>query len=166
VECDGTPVGTLQMPSLTQTGIKVVFQGPLEVTGPQKVWMVDFNVAESFGREAGNSGRWVMSPVIHGADFTFTGTVNLTVELDDGVEQPVGVTFEDYGATLDGDGGPLAADGTKSFEFVFPGDHSLDVTPPAGFTITTEPVLPLDISLASEEVLSQTVTITAIDPVP
>ena len=37
-----------------------------------------------------------MHQVIHGADFTFTGTVELTVELGDGVNRPGGVSVEDF----------------------------------------------------------------------
>ncbi len=42
------------------------FPGALEITGDSKILLVDFSVEESFGREAGGSGRWVMNPVITG----------------------------------------------------------------------------------------------------
>jgi hypothetical protein len=37
--------------------------------GPQKVLLVDFDVAESFGQEGSGSGQWVMHPVINATDF-------------------------------------------------------------------------------------------------
>jgi hypothetical protein len=66
---DGTPCGTtapetLQAPSFAQSGLKVTMAaGALELTGPEKIVLVDFDVAQSFGHEA--SG-WVMHPVVTG----------------------------------------------------------------------------------------------------
>ncbi len=63
----GAPVaGSLQMPSLAQSGLKVTFPSEeLEIEDDQ-VFLVDFEVSQSFGRLAGNSGMWVMHPVITG----------------------------------------------------------------------------------------------------
>ena len=66
---DATPCGTaapgiLQAPSFAQSGLKVTMTaGALELTGPEKIVLVDFDVAQSFGHEA--SG-WVMHPVVTG----------------------------------------------------------------------------------------------------
>jgi hypothetical protein len=56
--------GDLQMPSLAQSGLKVTLpDDALEIGDDDVVTLViDFDVAQSFGRLAGNSGRWVMSP--------------------------------------------------------------------------------------------------------
>lgn len=61
--------GALQMPSLSQSGLKVQFPGDAIVIeeGEETVLLVDFDVSQSFGRGAGNSGKWVMHPVITGA---------------------------------------------------------------------------------------------------
>jgi len=168
VTCEGNEAGALQMPSLAQTGIKVVFQGPLELLSDQMIWMVDFNVEESFGKLAGGSDRWVMDPVIHGAEFTFTGTVELTVELDEGVSLPGGVAFEDFDATLDG-GAPVALTtsgdvGTATFQYVIPGTSQLDLTSGAVSSFTTDPAVPFDVEVGSQEVKEVTVTITGITP--
>lgn len=58
--------GALVMPSLAQTGIKVVLPDDAVVIGEDEVvtLVVDFDVAESFGHAAGGSGNWVMHPVI------------------------------------------------------------------------------------------------------
>lgn len=58
--------GELQMPSLASSGLKVQFNGGLEVAEGSDAVLVDFDVRESFGKLAGNSGKWVMSPVLKG----------------------------------------------------------------------------------------------------
>jgi hypothetical protein len=74
---DGTLCGTgealnLQAPSFAQSGLKVTMPGDaLQLTGPEKILLVDFDVTQSFGHEA--SG-WVMHPVVTGADVTATET--------------------------------------------------------------------------------------------
>lgn len=67
----GLPVGAvvtgeLQMPSFAQSGLKVMLPANALVIGEDEVarLIIDFDVAQSFGKAAGNSGRWVMSPVI------------------------------------------------------------------------------------------------------
>lgn len=69
----GLPVGAvvdgqLQMPSFAQSGLKVNLPSDLFSVGADPVWvLVDFDVSQSFGRAAGNSGMWVMSPVLQGS---------------------------------------------------------------------------------------------------
>lgn len=60
--------GSLQMPSFAQSGLKVNLPGDaLVVAADGSVSLVvDFDVAQSFGRLAGGSGQWVMSPVLRG----------------------------------------------------------------------------------------------------
>jgi len=61
--------GELQMPSMGQSGLKVnMADGALELTEDEEFLLVDFDVAQSFGHAAGNSGRWVMHPVINGTE--------------------------------------------------------------------------------------------------
>jgi len=158
-ECDGTATGDLQMPSLAQTGIKVIFQGAIDVGSDQMIVLIDFDVEESFGKLAGGSGQWVMDPTIHGVEITFSGTVNLTVELASGVTLPDPPTFEDFTASLDGEDLPLQPDGTASFLYVMPGGYQLDLTPPDGWLITTDPTVPVGLTLESGEVENVTVTV-------
>ncbi len=159
VECEGTEVGELQMPSFAETGIKVIFQGAIEVGSDQMIVLIDFDVFESFGKEAGGSGQWVMDPTIHGAEITFSGTVNLTVELGTGVTLPDPPTFVDFTAKLDGESLALEEDGTATFLYVLPGDYQLDLEPPAGWSITTTPTVPIDLTLDSGEVEDVTITL-------
>lgn len=64
LEC-GTPVGTLRTTSFSESGLKVKLPGgSIEVTDDLTVLLVDFDVALSFGHQAGQSGAWVMHPVV------------------------------------------------------------------------------------------------------
>src|SRR5690606_24595367 len=56
--------GQLQMPSFGQSGLKIKLPASEAfVDGDDNAVLIDFNVAESFGHQAGNSGKWVMHPV-------------------------------------------------------------------------------------------------------
>jgi hypothetical protein len=58
--------GALQMPSFAQTGLKVQLPADaLDLDDEEAVILVDFDVAQSFGHEAG-SEAWVMHPVVTG----------------------------------------------------------------------------------------------------
>ena len=59
--------GTLQCPSCSQSGLKIKIPGAdVELGEGATALVVDFDVAQSFGHKAGNSGKWIMHPVIHG----------------------------------------------------------------------------------------------------
>ena len=58
--------GLLKMPSFNSSGLKVNFPGSLTLEEGETTLLVDFDVAQSFGKEAGQSGKWVMHPVITG----------------------------------------------------------------------------------------------------
>jgi hypothetical protein len=168
VSCEGTATGDLHMPSLAQTGIKVVFQGPIEIGGDHSIVLLDFDVSESFGRQAGASGMWVMHPTIHGMDMTLSGTVNVEVTLANGVTLPDPPTFEDFMARLEGEENEeqvLEADGTTSFLYLLPGDYDLFLDPPTDYEITTDPVLPIELTVESEGVIDVTIEVLSLDPV-
>lgn len=57
--------GNLLAPSFLNSGLKVSFQGGLTVEG-ETALLVDFDVAESFGKQAG-SNLWVMHPLLRGS---------------------------------------------------------------------------------------------------
>ncbi len=93
---DGIPAtGTLMCPSCAQSGLKVTFPGGIVIEEGHSGILLDFDVAQSFGRQAGQSGRWVMRPLIKGVagdpgDFDgspfarIEGTVALAVDPDTG----------------------------------------------------------------------------------
>lgn len=75
VDAGDEEVGVLHCPSCAQSGIKIVINGPeadLE-EGENVSVLLDFDVAQTFGKEAGNSGRWVMRPVVHATLSTVPG---------------------------------------------------------------------------------------------
>jgi hypothetical protein len=171
--------GTLQMPSLAQSGLKVDFGGAVSVDGAQKVVVVDFDVAQSFGHDAGQAERWVLHPVIKGADVTLTGSVHATMQLGSNVTLPsvqVGghpVTLADFSAKLtntadntsttvalaDAGNGVFAAD----FQYVLPGAYSLSFVLPTGLTaVTTTPATPQAVTVTSGQQASAAFTVTAI----
>lgn len=87
-----TATGDLQCPSCSQSGIKVKFADALDVAEGANGILADFDVAQSFGHQAGRSGKWVMHPVIHGAQAapneietgpvaTISGTVALATDV-------------------------------------------------------------------------------------
>lgn len=59
--------GELKCPSCAQSGLKVKLSGGMELTEGSNGLLLDFDVSQSFGHQAGNSGKWIMHPVIHGA---------------------------------------------------------------------------------------------------
>jgi len=151
--------GELQMPSLGSSGLKVQFddQADLAITGDQDL-LVDFDVAQSFGHQAGNSGKWVMHPVVKGARASLAATVVATMRLGSAVTLPsVGgqvVTLAAFKADLNGEMIPFTdADGDGVFEarfrFLLPGDYTLTLIVPAGVTVTTNPSVPIDLDAAA-----------------
>jgi hypothetical protein len=151
--------GELQMPSLAQSGLKVQFDGSQElaITADQDL-LVDFDVSQSFGKQAGNSGKWVMHPVIKGASASAAATVVATLRLGSGVTLPsIGgtvVTLASFSAKLGGETQAFAdADGDGVFEarfrYLLPGSYSLMVNGPVGLTFSTSPVIPAQVDAAA-----------------
>ncbi|HET6361773.1 MAG TPA: DUF4382 domain-containing protein [Gemmatimonadota bacterium] len=62
---EGPIAGELMCPSCSTSGFKVVLQGrELDLVDPEELLVLDFDAGESFVREAGMSGRWIVIPVI------------------------------------------------------------------------------------------------------
>jgi hypothetical protein len=84
-----TERGDLQCPSCSQSGLKINLPGgSVRLEGDANILLVDFDVAQSFGHQAGGSGRWVMHPVLTATDFQATGSLSGQVTLAEGVELP------------------------------------------------------------------------------
>lgn len=57
--------GELVCPSCNTSGFKVLLQGrELDLLDPEELLVLDFDAGESFAREAGMSGRWIVTPLI------------------------------------------------------------------------------------------------------
>jgi hypothetical protein len=165
-----TVAGELQTPSFDASGLKVILPGDrLVLDTDQKILLVDFDVSQSFGQQAGNSGRWVMRPVIKGADITTSGGVRATLTLGSGVTLPGTVTLGGFSAVLNPGGEVLPltdanADGTfeATFDFLLPGDYSVSFTAPAEVTsFTTDPATPIAVTVGEGQVPTAAATVTA-----
>ncbi len=164
--------GQLQMPSYASSGLKITLPNELaEIEGDQNIVLLDFDVTESYGRQAGNSGMWVMHPVVHASDLAFTGGVSVSLVLDDDVTLPEGVTLADFFAELDKGGDVLSiafADldeddiYTVDFLYLAPGLYPLGIAAPEGLTITTDVELPIDVSALSGTVEDVAIVITSV----
>lgn len=159
--------GNLQTPSFSTSGVKVKLpgNGAFDVSGEQKVVLVDFDVSQSFGKAAGNGGQWVMTPVMTASDFQLTGGLTVTLRKDSSVALPqvngAAMTLGQANAVLTkADGGTESVaftdpdgDGTWSAEFRFlaPASYSVDVQGPSGTTLTTNPGRPATATVASAQ---------------
>ena len=80
-------VGDLIRPSFAETGIKVNLPGgALELEGEEKNLILDWDVAKSFGQQAGLSGNWVMNPVVNAEDAGLTATLTVTLSPGAGLD--------------------------------------------------------------------------------
>ncbi len=167
---DGAIVaGALQMPSFSQSGLKVnLAEGSLDLDGDEKILLVDFDVEQSFGHEAGGSGQWVMHPVINGGEIGVTAGIDVSARLGDGVTLDLATVSA---ALTDANdvavGTPVALTDTDGdgvfeagFDFLAPGDYKVLLTPAAG-TLTADPVSPHAVSLGSGDTESVSFTVTA-----
>ncbi|MQA90097.1 MAG: DUF4382 domain-containing protein [Gemmatimonas sp.] len=103
VEADGE----LVCPSCSETGFKVLLgpvsggddddEGELVVEGDETI-LVDFNVSETFGHQAGKSGKWVMHPTLKATRLVSAATVHVALAADSTVEFPL---IEDDTVRLD-----------------------------------------------------------------
>ena len=84
-----TAAGELKCPSCSTSGYKVKFTGGgLNINGTSTV-TIDFDAGQSFGHEAGNSGKWVMRPVLRAtATNVAFGRITGNVALATGVTIP------------------------------------------------------------------------------
>ena len=165
-EACGAADGNLQTTSTTQNGIKINFAGGLVIEeGEEEEFLLDFDVSQSF-KPAGNSGQWVMTPVIKGATFTQAAQVVVNVNLGSEVTLPTGVVLTGFSARLTNAEGSseeiaLSSDGRATFRYLIPGTYSLSLVAPGGFVIETDPASPTVTVPASGSVTSN-LTITSI----
>jgi hypothetical protein len=137
-----TATGSLQMPSYAQSGLKVILPGDAITIpdGGEVTLIVDFDVKQSFGHQAGNSGQWVMHPVIKATSATVTGGIRVTLTPAQGLTIPSDAEFT---ATITpASGGDATTVGlttlnqfTASVNFLAPGDYTVDITQTGGTTI-------------------------------
>lgn len=172
---DGAIVaGSLHMPSFAQSGLKVNLpDGAATLDGTARVFLVDFDVSQSFGHQAGASGQWVMHPVVKATDFELTGALTVQLQAGSSLTMPVvgsaPLTLGDFTAVVTSSdastSGALltdAGDGTYQavFPFLAPGDATVTFTAPTGVTFTTTPVVPEIVNVSSGRTTTSIFTLT------
>jgi hypothetical protein len=137
-----TATGTLQAPSACQSGFKVKLPGgALTLENQSTILSVDFDVSQSFGHQAGNSGKWVLHPVMTATAVGFSGTINGTVALATGVTLPTcGGAAVDLTrfvpravAALDSVSGTVSTSGQYAMA-VAPNSYTMTYAPALSFT--------------------------------
>ncbi|HET7461272.1 MAG TPA: DUF4382 domain-containing protein [Longimicrobium sp.] len=137
-----TSTGTLQVPSGCQSGLKVKLPGgSVNLTDASQVLSVDFDVSQSFGHVAGNSGKWVMHPVMTATSIDFSGSIAGTVGLATGVTLPTcggsAVTLATFSpravSGVDSVSATVSAAGAYSMA-VAPGTYTMTYAPVYSFT--------------------------------
>lgn len=173
----GLPAGTtvdgqLQTPSFDQSGLKVNLpQEELTLNGGTTTWLVDFDVAQSFGQEAGD--QWVMHPVITGAAVSAAAQAHVALSLGEGTTLPeiggTAITLADFSAVMTSSTDAVEtrafadtdADGTFTADFgsLLPGTYSLTFTGPDGLAFTTDPATPIVVEVTEGGDATTTVTL-------
>jgi hypothetical protein len=137
-----TATGSLQTPSACQSGFKVNLPGgALTLESGATVLSVDFDVSQSFGHQAGASGKWVMHPVLTATSITFAATISGTVSLAAGVTLPTcgggAVALTQFSpravAGVDSVSGVVQPAGTYSMT-VAPNTYTMTYAPAYSFT--------------------------------
>jgi len=137
-----TATGQLQVPSGCQSGLKVKLPGgAVSVADSSQILSVDFDVSQSFGHQAGGSGRWVMHPVLTATAVGFSGSIAGTVALAQGVTLPTcggaAVTLATFSpravAGTDSVSGTVSTAGAYRVA-VAPGTYTMTYAPAYSFT--------------------------------
>ncbi len=135
-----TADGQLQVPSGCSSGLKVKFPSdePVELESDATILTVDFDVSQSFGHQAGNSGRWVMHPVIHATAVGLAGGITGTVAVAQGLALPAcGGSAVAVTAFV-----PQATTGTETFTSAVGADGRYRITVgPGTYTMGYAPAL-------------------------
>lgn len=137
-DLDGLEVtGTLHCPSCGQSGLKANMPGgALQAPGGgSAVVVLDLDVAQSYGHQAGASGMWVMHPVMHVLAMELSGRIEGQVTVDGAVTFPMcgdtGTAVTDFvplaipeGETQ-GFSAEVAVDGMYAFPHLPPGSYDM-----------------------------------------
>ena len=84
-----TAAGEVKCPSCSSSGYKVQFTGSGMEVADNSIITIDFDASRSFIHEAGNSGKWVMHPVLRATSTTIRlSTIKGNVALATGVTIP------------------------------------------------------------------------------
>lgn len=174
--------GSLQMPSLAQSGLKVTLPDDSIATTVGHTLIVDFDVSQSFGHQAGNSGQWVMHPVLKATEFAESSTITATLQVQAGASVTFPIIGTDttslssFNAILSNGSGmqktvaftDSAHTGvyTATFRYLAPDSYTLDVADTLGVVVTTTPSHPVTIPLVSGKDTTEAFSVTALQVTP
>jgi hypothetical protein len=163
--------GTLQAPSWDASGFKVKLpDGGLSITGEQKILIVDFDVAQSFGHATGG-GDWVMRPVLDAFDAVASGSIHVAATPTAGSAPPgVVLVLSDAAGNVEGREALADPDGdgvyTSAFLYMNPAGSpfALSLEPSGNLTVSTAPAMPMPVDVGSGQDVRVALTVTATSP--
>ena len=172
--------GALQMPSFGQSGLKVDLPGGnVSIASNEKILLVDFNVAQSFGQVAGGSGQWAMHPVVKATDVEFSGGLTVQMTQDASLTMPTlsgsPLTLGQFSAVITASDNSThtlaltdAGNGVfqAQFQYLPAGSYSVNFTAPTGVTFTTNPTVPTSAAVTAGEVTTSAFVLTAATVAP
>lgn len=176
--------GELHCPSCAQSGIKVLLSPvngdfdddvedpeeiedePVVFDGEQTI-LVDFDVSRSFGKAAGNSGRWIMRPTLKATRLLTAAEIDVTLALNDtAVHLPIiddlPFSLGSFEVTL----APAAGGDAKTavftdadedgvweagFGYLFPGEYAVGLAGVPGISFLTTVALPVVVTVDEGE---------------
>lgn len=159
----GEADGSLQLPSFDASGLKINLpEGATTVDGDAHIVLLDFDVSESFGQQAGNSGMWVMHPVIHATELDFSSSLTVELTVADTVDLgALAASLADFEARLSTEEEAVAftdpdEDGvyTATFLFLVPGEDlevAVGLQEGIDFDFTLDPASPVTLDILDGE---------------
>jgi len=174
-----TASGELVCPGCSQSGFKVNFPGGVTIDPAGNTLLIDFDVKQSFGHEAGKSGKFILKPVLHGIKTSTTqpGRITGSVALAQGVTLPAcgGQSTNDLSKfvptakvdTTTRTGTTVVSGGTATYTIAAlrPGSYTLGVAPVGfanGDTLTfTAAATPASVTVASGATATAGYTVSA-----
>lgn len=170
-----TATGTLKLPSFGTSGLKVIAPTGVTVTnGEVEDLVADFDLAQSVkGHVAGNSGMFILNPVVKLVNVSSLSTLTVNVGLGTGVSLPTGVVLTGFTVqATDASGNVYTAplvvtNGVASATFTnlmsSNGPFQVTLIAPTGVTFTTSAALPLTgVSLTAGGTTTETITLTGV----
>ncbi len=169
--------GELKCPGCQESGFRVIFPGGIEIGESSNTLLIDFDAKQSFGHEAGKSGKFILKPVLRGIKRESTaplGSVGGTVSLAQGVTIPAcggqtGLNLTQFVPTAKADTttytGTTTADGKFTIANLRAGSYALGVAR-VGFangdslTFTATPS-PASVAVAAGQTASAGYSVTA-----
>ena len=150
--------GELKCPSCASSGFKVSLGGGISVEeGAETDLLVDFDVSQSFGHEAGKSGKWILKPTLKATAAGSAASIRVNVALNGGVTLPAiggtATTLAGFEVRLTNAAGSTEeialtdanADGTfeATFRYLDPasGPFTVALVSPTGLTVTLDPAV-------------------------